>query len=249
MSTDDAHSGIPTRAIHESYLDMHRALKSYRQATDRADGRGRDQAHGDLQSAVLTCFDLLRPHLRSETAVEDYWQGKPPRYGGGTPDPEDGTAVLETQSHTTRVKLNGHLEGVDVGNLTTLEQWHDVLGIADHRRLTNVVPPGMASLPDGQDQTLIQYQEYQLGLRRLDDWQTSWQTTLVQDDAGFFGQEERTETRRQRVPIHKLRRAARALSEVANRLGALSDFDASTQVTEITRDDLEKVEEWRQNQI
>lgn len=47
----------------------------------------------------------------------------------------------------------------------------------------------------------------------------------------------------------KLKRAARELSDVAEQLGALSEFDASTPRTEITDDLIDEVEQWRQRKL
>lgn len=235
MSTDDdRHGGIPTRAIHEAYLDMQRALKRYRKARDTGNQHAVDDAHGDVQETVLTLYELLRPHLKHNDAVGDYWTGEPPRYtGNGPPDPEDGKGVIDWQKRTTHVKHPG-------GDPDTFEDWHDALGLNGSKRLLNVVADGNACL--------VQYHAYEIGLRRLDEWQTEIQTTQ-KSLGGFLDGVTKEEKKRERVKIHKLRRAARELSDVAERLNALSEFEGKTHETEITSEDIERVDEYRKRII
>lgn len=237
-SNDDRHSGIPTRAIHEAYLDMQRALAQYRRAQDRGDDAAMAQHHGNLQSTVLTFYELLRPHIRSNDAVSEYWEGELPSYNGdGTPpDPEDGTAVLQVQTHRDSAKLNG----ADPGDMDTLEDWHDALELNGNARLAAV------SVGDGVVVAQVQY--YELGLSKLDGWRTR-QVQRRESIGGYLGGQTRETRERQRVAIGKLRRAARELSDVAEQLGALSEFDASTPRTEITDELIEEVDEWRKQQI
>jgi hypothetical protein len=54
---------------------------------------------------------------------------------------------------------------------------------------------------------------------------------------------------RQRIPIDRLKRAVTELSDVAAKLGALSDFEVSDHQAEITDEDIERVEEWRQEAL
>lgn len=210
---EDKDSGIPTRAIHEAYLDMQRALKQYRQARDRSSQAAEEQAHGELQDAVLTLYEMLRPHLRSNKSVEKYWEGRPPSYPAGqAPDPDDGTAVLSWQVHPQSYQLNG----ADPTKLSNLQQWHDALDLAESVRIQALQPNG--------SQVFVQYQTYEMGLRHLDSWQTQFQT-ISKDVGGFFSGRSTPQTVRQRVPIDKLRRAAWALADTANSLGFLSETD------------------------
>jgi len=220
--SQDKPTGLPTQAIHESYLDMHRSFKAVRQARDR--GRGVQQAHGELQDAVLTCFDLLRPHIRTETATQDYWHGEPPAYGEGPPDPDDGTAILAVQEHTDMTALNGH----NPQEIDGFREWHRALGLSDTRRLETVY------MDEGK--LLYKYQEYQMGLHRLDEWGTDIvreQTTLD----GFFGTDTRETVTRKRVPVHKLRRAVRCLSDVCDQLNLLTDINSKRDTFLATDDD------------
>lgn len=246
MPEDERHSGIPTRAIHEAYLDMQRALKRYRQARDVGTESQIDNAHGDVQESVLTLYELLRPHIKHNDAVRDYWDGEPPRYDGNEPpDPEEGKAVLQVQHHNEavgweNVPIDPQEKGVDELRTSNLEDWHEYLDLNGTVRLT-----GVRITKDG---LFLSSQRYQLGLRQLDSWMTEFRTTQT-ELGGFLGNTTTESKERVRVSMEKLKRAARELSDVAERLGALSEFDATTPRTEITEEDMEKVEQWRQNQI
>lgn len=235
---EEDHPGIPTRAIHEAYLDMHRALKSYRSASDAGGGELKNSAHGELQNAVLTCFQLLRPHLRHDLGSSDYWNGEAPSYppGNRPPEPEDGVAVLAWQTHRNQAQLNGQSpEEID-----TLREWHDSVGLSDSLRLVGVTPTDYGAL--------VTYHSYTMGLKHLDNWETTFREHTT-DVGGMLAGKKTTTYSRNRVTIEKLTRAANELSEAANRLGALSQFDESAPRTEITDDLMEEVEAWRQRKL
>lgn len=238
MSQEEPHSGIPTRAIHESYLDMQRSLKAYREAKDQQHQPALEQAHGELQQAVLTFYELLRPHIRHESGVNDWWDGELPNYkGNGTPpDPDDGKGVLQVQEKNETIGL----DGIDTNCVETLEDWHEQLGYNGNRRIVGVTGLG--------DDAFIKFHEYQLGLRHLDNWETGYKRRVVRKE-GFQADKTEEIVERQRIPIDRLRRAARELADVADKLGALSQFDASNTRTEITADMIEEVKEWEKQNL
>jgi hypothetical protein len=242
---EDTHPGIPTRAIHEQYVAMQGSLQQYRTARDQ--GQAVQRAHGDLQRDVLTFYELLRPHLKAQDAVSDWWEGKLPVYKPSepeyVPDPDDGRGILQIQTARRVVDLteaDWSQARADGPGEASLKDWHDALGLNGGVRVEGVAGLG--------DSVLLTIQEYQLGLRQMDDWETKYQRK--QQSQGGFMSDKRTETvERQRIPADRLIRAARELSDVADRLGALSEFDVSGQRTEITDEQIERLEEWRQEQL
>lgn len=243
MSQEENTSGIPTRAIHESYLDMQRALQQYRQAKDRADSVQVGNAHGSLQETVLTFYEMLRPHIRSNHGVNDWWDGTLPSYpqDGSMPDPDDGKAILDIQRRTENLIANN----VDLQSCENYKDYHETLDVADDIRITGI----MTNQTQNNDTVVvIAYQAYQMGLRHLDSWETTYKTTQ-QTLGGFMGSKTKQKQERQRVAISKLKRAARELADVAEQLGALSEFDASLDRTEITDQQMEELEAWRQQQL
>lgn len=238
---DESGTGIPTRAIHGAYLDVQRALRRYREAVDAGDENAIGDAHGHVQQAVLTLYDLLRPHLKHNDAVRGYWDGEAPSYpqNGHRPDIDDGKGVLGVQERADPMTVDEDTAEA-INEAEDLKDVHDALDLNGDVCVTGIVPNG---------QTLVvQYDAYQLGLRQLDGWETEFRTTQT-TIGGFLGAEEQTETERIRVDMPKLERAARELNDVAERLGALSEFEPETHTAEITDEDIQATEEYRQRVI
>lgn len=245
MSQEEQHSGIPTRAIHEAYLDMQRALKRYRKAKDSRTQGMIDDAHGDVQEGVLTFYELLRPHIKNNDAINGYWEGELPSYNDdGIPDPEEGRGVLQVQQHNQtldweEVPIDSNVRTEELRE-ASLQEWHNHLNLNGSVRLTGVMP--------NENGLFISSQRYQIGMRELDSWMTEFRTKQT-DIGGFLGSTSQEKQERVRKDMPKLKRAARELSDIAEKLGALSEFDASTPRTKISDDLIEDVDEWREQNI
>jgi len=215
MSAEDSHSGIPTRAIHEAYLNMQMSLKEYRQAKDQQNQYDIEDAHGELQQNVLTFYDLLRPHLKHENTARGYWDGELPSYptNGGPPDPVDGKGIIQVQKRREPIQLNG----IDTRQLNGLKEWHKALDLNGDARVADVYVD--------DDMAVITTQEYQKGLRHLDEWETKYKRKVIQKE-GFMSDKTETVIEKQRIPIDRLKRAARELSDAADTLGLLAHIDA-----------------------
>lgn len=248
MNNDTQASGIPTKAIHESYIEMQRAHREYRRARDHGGDTHAEQ--GVFQDSVLTFYELVRAHLKHESSLENYWTGHIPDYTGwsfnndaeaATYVREHGTGVYQVQQHVDTVQIRQDV--LTDGGLEGFEQWHDFLGLSwDTERLVAVQPEG-----DGTHYLKI-LRCAVLPLRELDRWRATITKERAQGD-GFMAGETTTDTRREYQHPQKIVAAKRLLVEAADKLGALSEFDASAQKTEITREDIEKVEQWRQKQL
>jgi hypothetical protein len=217
MSVEDNHSGIPTRAIHEAYLDMQRALKSYREAKDQQHQAAIQQAHGELQQAVMTFYELMRPHLKQEQALKPYWEGKLPNYtkNGTPPEPDDGKGILQVQEKNDSFGF----EDVEVPQSETLDNWHQSLGFNGNKRIQGIYGMG--------DSVFVTWHEYQTGLKHLDSSETSYKRHVKPKD-GFMGDKTETEVQRQRIPIDRLKSAARELSDAAKEIDFLSQTGVPT---------------------
>lgn len=246
-------TGIPTRTIHEAWLVTEEAHDEFRRARDLHDDTTREQA--DLQHAILRFYEVLRPWLKSESALSGYWRGELPDYTGWDFDQprqavehvrERGTCVYQAQLHTEQVTL-GQRALADGGQPAEYDRQtlHDLLGLSwDTERLVSMHPVE----DDGADYYLQVVRAALLPLRSLDHWQATV-TREREQGSGFMAGETAQSVSREFQPPQKLEVAKRLLVEAANRLGALPEFDASAQRTEITREDIERVEEWRQNQL
>ncbi|TQQ78587.1 hypothetical protein EGH24_13780 [Halonotius terrestris] len=242
MSADEEpHGGLPTRAIHESYLDLQRSLQQYRDATDAAADGATQQAHGQLQSGVLTFYELLRPHLKHEGGVRAWWDGEPPSYpgDGSPPDPDDGRGVLAVQQRAAPVALDRVDKSPD--ELNSLAQWDDALPApkpgSDGERLDGVgADERVVGIVGAGDSVVVSVHSYQTGLRQLDGWETEVRTVREQRD-GFMSDKTRERTVRQRVPVEKLKRAARELVEASDKMNLLTKIDSEREFTDL-RDEL-----------
>lgn len=246
---DEQDTGMPTRAIHESYLSLQKAHREFRRARD-TDGDV-TAAQGVFQDAILTFYELVRPHLKHESSLSNYWRGELPDYTGwDKPDgepaatyvKEQGTGVYQVQEHVDSVELNQQV--LTDGGVSGFADWHELIGLSwDSERLVAVQPDA-----DSQQYFIKVLRCAVLPLRELDHWQTQV-VEERQTGGGFMASETNTKRRREYESPMKLVTGKRLLVEAADQLGALSEFDASTQRTEITREDMEKVEEWRQQQL
>lgn len=227
MSNQDTRdTGIPTRAIHEAYLNMQQAHRRYRQARDNAT-RDETAEHATFQDAVLTFYELIRPHLRRKSGMRKFWEGELPDY---PPRPWDsveqakqhclqyGTAVWGVQKHvqTTQTSPNaGDTEAVADGG-GSLADWHDQLNLTDRQRVVAI----------DRKNALLTWVELRAvaGLKQLDSWDTREIRRREQQD-GFMAGETTMAVDLQYVPVWKLTQAKRLLAEAADKMNLLSRID------------------------
>jgi len=227
---DERDTGIPTRAIHELYLQMQEAHQNYRRVRDYAQG-SEDAAHARYQDAVLSFYELIRPHLKRKGAMGEFWYGELPNY----PDRpwasvehaqqfclEKGTAIWQIQKHTRTVQLQpagdstGNQTAVADGGAMSLSEWHDRLNLGDMQRVVSVAHEGSGVI----------WTELRAvaGLRQLDGW-TTQEVTERKDGSGFMASQVSTTTNLQYVPEPKLTQAKRLLSEATDKMNLLSQVD------------------------
>ena len=257
---DTRDTGMPTRAIHEAYLALQEQHREFRQV--KSGGGDTRAARGRFQDAILTFYELVRPHLKHESALSGYWEGELPDYTGWDFNSAEavaqhvrdrGTGVYQTQIHqdVTTVEQQALTDG---GRPQGRSAWHELLELNwDTERLISVHPvePDDDASADGgaaTDYHIRVVKASVLPLRDLDHWRVR-EVQARETGDGFMAGEVTKQRRHEFEPGQKLVAAKRLLSEAADRLGALSAFEASTQRTEITREDLEKVEQWRQKQL
>lgn len=228
---DDRDTGIPTRAIHEAYLNLQQAHRSHRQAHDDPT-RGEDRAHAEFQDAVLTFYELIRPHLKRKGAMSSFWQGDLPKY----PDrwwrseqearqycERHGTAIWGFQRHmhtqATSPNADGDAAAVADGGgeiSGTPSEWHARLNMSDNQRIVGV----------DRDDSVLYWVELRAvaGLRHLDSWDTK-QAKSREQGAGFMAGETPTSVELEYVDIWKLTKAKRLLAEAADKMNLLSRVD------------------------
>jgi len=227
MSVEDNHSGIPTRAIHEAYLDMQRALKSYREAKDTLQDYRIQQAHRDVQATTVTLFELLRPYIKQGATSDDYWHGEAPPYPDNRmePDSNEGVAILQVQRRTNPFQIDGN---INLQNGTSVEDLHQYLDLGSETRIIGYATE--------DDVILVAYHAYMMGLKHLDNWETKRKTQVVKKD-GFMRDKTETVTQAKRIEMPKLKRAARSLGNVCHELGLLAQVDETRETYHAGGDD------------
>lgn len=226
MPDDTRDTGIPTRAIHEAYLNLQQSHREYRRARDTP-GRDERPAHADFQDATLTFYELIRPHLKRKSGLGTFWEGEVPDYPGRPFSSEDaarnyyrqGVAVWGFQKHVeTQPKPGGNASGAVApdGGHASLAEVHQQLDRPDTVRIIAV---------DDSDAVIV-WKELRAvaGLKQLDSWDTR-ETTTREQGGGFMASETTTSTHLQHVPIRKLTAAKRLLAEAADKMSLLSRVD------------------------
>lgn len=251
-------TGIPTRAIHESYLNLQQTHRQFRQANDDPEVDA-SRHHAAFQDAVLTFYELIRPHLKHESGLSEYWEGEVPDYAGwnfnSAPEAaayirDHGTGIYQVQEHAEMRSYDQEVltDGGELG----FDQWHELLGLSwQSERLVAVseVPDREDAADAGTGQCIVKLLRIAvLSLRELDHWQSYVTKERTRGD-GFMAGETSVSTDVQFEPVVKLITGKRLLVEAADDLGLLSEVEAGRPETEITKEDIQKVETWRQKQI
>ena len=236
---------VSARVIEEGYIQLHESMRTYRQARDRGNAVAGLASDTDpvlvLQDSVQTFFELVRPYLKDEPRLAEYWRGALAQYPDETFHSatealeyyvEHSVGVWQTQQHTgaiptARLQKNGSgntAEALADGGATGLQQWHDALTLPPTVRLLHVEPAF-----DDEDFDGWYYREGRfavLGLREVDRWQVRRTTERVNGE-GFMGGNTATDETVEGEPAAKVETAARMLVEVADELGAIVSYEPS----------------------
>lgn len=224
MAQDDTRdTGIPTRAIHEAYLNLQQAHRQFRSARDTPTGN-ETRAHADFQDATLTFYELIRPHLKRKSGVSKFWEGKLPSYPGRAFESaadakryyRQGVAIWGFQTHVeTRPLPGGNATEIAVadGGNATLRDYHRQFDLSDMTRILAL---------DAEESVII-WKELRAigGLRQLDTWDTREVTERTSGN-GFMASQTRKNTELRYVPVWKLTQAKRLLAEAADKMSLLS---------------------------
>lgn len=249
MTDDPRDTGMPTRAIHESYLRMQESHTRYRRARDNPN-QSEKRAHAGYQEAVLTFHELIRSHIKRKGAMGEFWYGELPDY------PEhpwqsvehaieycrqSGTAIWGLQKHYQTVSGSpnvdsGSMAAATDGGVETLADWHDRLNLGDMQRVVKV------SIEDSGAVTWLELRAV-AGLRQLDNWDTT-ESNERQQGSGFMSSTTSTATELKHVPIWKLTKAKRLLAEATDKMNLLSHVEVDHEDGAIvnfdqSRDDVE----------
>lgn len=215
MSQSNDQSNLPVRAIHESWLDMMRALKAFYRAENAGSDAQVSGAQSNLQHEVLAFFEMLRPYLESGEPGTDYWRGRPPGYG----DDDTGAAVLSWQDHTRVVQPDQLSWPEDASQPLSRRAMHNQLDLGENVRIIN------RSYEENRNGGAVIFvvRVYETGLKKLDNWHQTRSKREV-DKGGFLKGKKDTEVTSNTVGARKLVNAARSLENAARELGFLADI-------------------------
>lgn len=220
-NTDDSErSHRPTSRIIDAYEMNLEARRQYLQAKGSGDA-AQDAAHTNLHQTAMTYFEALRYLLATTDVVSEYWEGD--------------AVFLWSEQQYVHVDEDAELESTDDGM---------------------VVDTGSGCLVDQQTGILLDprsgspvLEEVDVtGLGHLESWfdESRVERREISD---AFGTRIVTEERPQRLAPDVLFRVCRGLDEAAKELGVLTESTESTARTEITKEKLKEVEEWRDQNL
>lgn len=181
-----------------------------------------------FQDAVLTFYELIRPHLKRKSSLSRFWVGELPKYPDRWWTSVDearrycsraGTAVWSLQKHVQTAASSPNVNSespVATDGGATPSEWHDRLNLTDMQRVVSV----------GTENDVLVWVELRAnaGLRQLDNWQTQERRSLESGN-GFMASETSTSVELEYVPIWKLRQAKRLLAEAADKMNLLSRIE------------------------
>lgn len=256
---DTPRSTASAQAVEKKYLDLQAALRDYRQWRDYGSIVDEDEAqhsdeshrnaHLELQDAVLTFYELLRPYLRKNRGLEHYWKGAlvshPEQPHDTTQEAidyyrEHSTGIWQIQEHKQTLAdyigeqpsatTNGETAVADGGENVpqTLDEWGEAIAL----------PPGnrILQLYRVMDSWVFEEGRFSvIGLRNLDEWTTEKRQETKNQDGFMTGASGgyltdsggNTKTVVVAQPPKKVETAARMLVEAANELGAIAEYDTS----------------------
>lgn len=222
-------SGIPTRVIHNAYVQTKNARHQYIHA--RKNDSGIEAARRELQQAVLNYYEVLREYIQKH--LDDFWHGKLPHDGS------DGIAIFGYSDTTTTAPFSeftptGGLKD-DAAILNELRDNQRILGVTDINEDAGVVT--------------IQIRTYQAGLKHLDHLFDETQTQYDQKKGSPLGNRVVRKQTSQQLNTGLLFTAARCLDQATMELGLLAAVDEGTPRTQITEETLEEVKAWREQNI
>lgn len=224
MPGDERDTGIPTRAIHEAYLNLQESHRQYRRARDNPNQPER-RAHAGFQDAVLGFYELIRPHLKRKSSMAKFWEGRLPDYPGRDFASveqarryyqNNGIAVWSLQKHIGKRQARqagAGSEAIADGGGVSFSDLHDTLGFTDRQRLVSI---------EREDGILLWIELRAVaGLGQLDGWETR-EETHREKGSGFMASQTKANTELRHVPIGRLTRAKRLLAEAADKMSLLS---------------------------
>lgn len=230
------------QAVEDAYVALQDHMRTYRQARDQGNHAAGLPPEKNpvvvLQDAVQTFFQFIRPFVKGDGRLAEYWRGAIATH----PDTQHRTiedakayyldnsvGVWQIQRHTGNVTIDGDAQqpagqaqtAVADGGSINPGKWHKLLNLPDTTRILRVEPAMEDDPFDGF--YYVQARFAVLGLREIPRW-TIGRKTQRTSSGGFMSGETSTETHADPEPARKVETAARMLIEVADELDAIATY-------------------------
>lgn len=240
---DTGQKRVSARVVEDAYVTLQDRMRTYRQARDRGNHAAGLPSDQDpvviLQDAVQTFFQFIRPFVKGDHRLAEYWRGAiaahPEQQHRSVEAAkayyrDNSYGVWQIQTHTGSVAKPEQTAATgqqparaDGGNMSPGD-WHDALRLSDTTRVLRVEPAF-----DDEDFDGWYYVEGRfavVGLSEIPRWQIRTRTSLDRGD-GFMAGETATSEDLQPEPAGKVETAARMLVEVADELDAIATYEPS----------------------
>jgi len=202
-------SGIPVQAIHEAHLNTLQARKLVA-GSDDPTGEG---AHRELQQAVATYFETLRPHLTQSEEGRKYYHGKVPESETG-----DGVAILGRTMYQEQYPYESFKKPPERMNP---QERHEYL-LKQVPTKENELAVDITKLGD---EVTVVYQQFTLGLKHLEGLYSNRETVTIERDEWLPESDPVQQQQLELMDLDMLMAASRALDEAAHSLGFLPKDD------------------------
>lgn len=237
---DTPQNRVSARVVEDAYVSLQDRMRTYRQARDQgnhAAGLSPDRNPVVvLQDAVQTFFEFIRPFIKNEPRLAEYWRGAiatHPDQQHRSVDAAKGYyrdnsfGVWQIQPHTGSVAApqlkNERAQQIAAtdGGAIDPGQWHDVLQLPDTTRILRVEP----AFDDEQFEGwyYVEGRFAVVGLREIPTWNVATRTRRTNGD-GFMAGESAVQEQADPEPAGKVETAARMLVEVADELDAIATY-------------------------
>lgn len=242
---DNHENRVSSEVVEKAYVTLQEKVRIYRQARDQSNHAAGLNPGTDpvviLQDAVQTFFQFVRPFIKGDPRMAEYWQGAIAQH----PDTQHRTVadakayyrdnsvgVWQIQTHTgslpaaTTQQQNGQQPAVaDGGNINVAKispgTWHEELRLPPTTRLLRIEPAFEDDEFEGW--YYVEGRFATVGLREVPTWTVETRKERNSGD-GFMAAETSSRKIQNPEPAKKVETAARMLVEVADELEAIATY-------------------------
>jgi len=243
---DNHENRVSSEVVEKAYVTLQEKIRIYRQARDQGNHAAGLKPGTEpvvvLQDAVQTFFQFVRPFIKGDPRMDEYWRGgiaqHPSSQHRTVEDAkayyrDNSVGVWQIQVHTGSLsgansrQQNGQQPAVADGGEITVNDinpgtWHDELQMPPTTRLLRVEPAFGDDEFDGWYYAEGRFST--VGLREIPTWTVETRQERSSGD-GFMAGETGGREVQDAEPAKKVETAARMLVEVADELEAIATYE------------------------